>query len=217
MSADALLDRVLRVLQHAGKALSPAEIREGLRSGGMSKGSAEKAWPIVQKLVKAHEHVAIEGSRYRWTGPQVPDVSPAEALELLVKDGLAGPRRTALAEVIREALAVPSNNDSEQEARQRQAEIDRVRLLAELASEVEELLANETDPPVMMRQVRAWVKRSGLDPIGRAGEATRFDRRKHQPIGGRIRDGASVIVVRPGYIWRRGSEDVLLGKAVVEE
>jgi hypothetical protein len=218
MSAEALLDQVLRILRHAGKALSPAEIRDGLRAGGMSMGNADKAWPVVQKPVKAHEHVAVEGSRYRWTGPQVPDVSPAEALELLVKDGLAGPRRTALAEVIREALTVPSDEDSaEEEARRRQAEIDRVRMLAELASEVEELLANETDPPVMIRQVRAWVKRSGLDPVGRAGEATRFDRRKHQPIGGRIRDGASVIVVRPGYIWRRGSEDVLLGKAVVEE
>jgi hypothetical protein len=61
------------------------------------------------------------------------------------------------------------------------------------------------------------VKRSGLDPVGQAGEATKFDRAKHRAIMGRIRDGASVIVVRPGYIWNRGGEDVLLGKAVVEE
>jgi len=143
-------------------------------------------------------------------------VSPVQAFELLLKDGLPGPRRSELAGVVREALSV-SDESGPDAARRRQAQIDAVRQLAELASEVEELLANETEAPVMIRQIRAWVKRSGLDPVGQAGEATRFDRTKHRPIMGRIRDGASVIVVRPGYIWNRGGEDVLLGKAIVEE
>jgi hypothetical protein len=216
MSADALLETVVRILRDAGKGLSPAEIRQVWQAEGMTRARAEKAWAEVQKLVKAHPQVCLEGSRYRWAGPELPEVSPEQAFELLLRDGLPGSRRTALAEVVREALteSVESAPDA---ARRRQAQIDAVRQLAELASEVEELLANETEPPVMIRQVRAWVKRSGLDPVGQAGEATRFDRTKHRPIMGRIRDGASVIVVRPGYIWNRGGEDVLLGKAVVEE
>jgi hypothetical protein len=216
MSADALLETVVRILRDAGKALSPGDIREAWQASGMKKAAAEKAWSEVQKLVKAHPQVGVEGSRYRWLGPELPEVSPVEAFELLLRDGLPGPRRTALAEVVREALEV-SNEAGPDAARRRQAQIDAVRQLAELASEVEELLANETEPPVMIRQIRAWVKRSGLDPVGQAGESTRFDRNKHRPIMGRIRDGASVIVVRPGYIWHRGGEDVLLGKAVVEE
>jgi hypothetical protein len=82
---------------------------------------------------------------------------------------------------------------------------------------VEELLANETEPAVMIRQVRAWVKRSGLDAVGRAGEQTKFDRKVHRAIGSPIRDGASVFVVRPGYVWKTADQDVLIGKAVVEE
>jgi hypothetical protein len=216
MSADALLESVVRILRDAGKALSPGDIRAAWQATGMRKAAAEKAWADVQKLVKAHPQVGLEGSRYRWLGPELPEVSAVEAFELLLRDGLPGPRRTALAEVVREALTV-SDEAGPDAARRRQAQIDAVRQVAELASEVEELLANETEPPVMIRQVRAWVKRSGLSPVGQAGEATRFDRTKHRPIMGRIHDGASVVVVRPGYIWNRGGEDVLLGKAVVEE
>jgi len=216
MTADALLESVVRILRDAGKGLSPADIRDAWHATGMRKAAAEKAWAQVQKLVKAHPQVCLEGSRYRWAGPELPEVSAVEAFELLLKNGLPGTRRNALAEVVREALVAPVQSGPDA-ARRRQAQIDAVRQLAELASEVEELLANETDAPVLIRQIRAWVKRSGLDPVGRAGEATRFDRTKHQPIMGRIRDGASVIVVRPGYIWNRGGEDVLLGKAIVEE
>lgn len=251
MSADELLHAVLRVLEDAGKALSPSDIRVALRAGGLSKAAAENAWPVVQKLVKDDPRVSLEGSRYRWVGGPPGELSPAEALDLLLEDGLPGLRRSALAEVVRAALSAPaeksrpSGSPAEKsrlsgspatksrpsapaatnqpqrpepdEARRRQAQIDGVRLLAELAGEVEELLANETEPAVMIRQIRAWVKRSGLEPVGQAGESTRFDRTKHRPITGRMRDGASVIVVRPGYIWKRGTEDVLLGKAVVEE
>jgi hypothetical protein len=203
-------DVVLRILQDAGRALSPADIRIALQDKGMSETEAETAWLAARAPIKAHEQVSVEGSRYRWLEP--PDVTPAQALDLLLDDVLPSPRRNALAKLIREALT-----DSQEAARRRQAEIDGVRMLAELASEVEELIVNETEPPVMIRQVRAWVKRSGLDPVGEAGETTRFDRTKHRAIAGRIRDGASVIVVRPGYVWARGSENVLLGKAVVEE
>ena len=30
-------------------------------------------------------------------------------------------------------------------------------------------------------------------------------------------DGTSVVVVRPGYVWRAPDEDVLIAKAIVEE
>jgi hypothetical protein len=159
--------------------------------------------------------VVVEGNRYRGTA-QAPPASALEALELLIEGEPTTPRKAQLAEAVRAALVSPEP-DLEAAARQRQAEIDAVKLLAELASEVEELIANETEPAVMIRQIRAWVKRSGLDPVGRAGEETTFDRKTHRPVDGHIRDGATVIVVRPGYIWKAPEKDLLIGKAVVEE
>jgi hypothetical protein len=61
------------------------------------------------------------------------------------------------------------------------------------------------------------VKRTGLEPIGRAGEGTTFDRRRHRPIGRPIDDATSVVVVRPGYVWKAANEDVLIAKAVVQD
>lgn len=218
-----LLESVLRILQDAGEPLSAAEVKKALQAAGVAKAEADKAWPALQKRIKSHEEVATEGTRYRWVGepPAAPD--PLEALDRLLNGEMSAAEKAALAAVIRTALSVPDSPadvappEDDDAKRQRQAQIDAVRQLAELASEVEELLANETEPPVMIRQIRAWVKRSGLDPVGQAGEETTFDRTQHQPIMGRIRDGAPVIVVRPGYTWKTREEDVLLGKAVVEE
>jgi hypothetical protein len=69
----------------------------------------------------------------------------------------------------------------------------------------------------MIHRVRARVKRSDLEPIDRAGDETTFDRKRHKPISGSIPDGAPVVVVRPGYVWKAPTEDVLVAKAIVEE
>jgi hypothetical protein len=209
---------VLRVLQEAEAPLTAIEVKKALQAGGISKTAADEAWPAVQKRIKTREDVVVEGNRYRCASP-TPALTALEALDLLVSDDELAPRRKEqLAETIRTVLSAPEPEpDLEAAARQRQAQIDAVKLLAELASEVEELLANETEPTVMIRQIRAWVKRSGLDPVGRAGEETKFDRKTHRPVDGQIRDGATVVVVRPGYIWKAPEKDLLLGKAVVEE
>ena len=224
---------VLRVLGEADGALTAIEVKKALQAGGVKKAAADEAWPAVQKRLKVHDDVLVEGNRYRRKTPPAPP-SALEALELLLQGDVTDARKGALVEAVRAALAAPEPEpgpglapepdaephpepDLEEAARQRQAAIDAVKLLADLASEVEELIANETEPEVMIRQIRAWVKRSGLDPVGRAGEETKFDRKTHRPIGGQIRDGATVIVVRPGYIYKAPEKDLLIGKAVVEE
>ena len=232
---------VLRVLRESGEALTAGEVKEALRAHGVPEADAAGAWPAIQKAIRAHDGVEVENRRYRWVAG--PAVSPVDALELIVRGGLAADKRKALAAVIRSALASAGTSrdredagrrrparerparerparegtSRERQARERQAEIDAVRRLAELAAEVEELTANEVDADVMIRQVRAWAKRSGLEPIDRAGDETTFDRKRHKAIGPPIVDGAPVVVVRPGYVWRAPTEDVLIGKAVVEE
>jgi hypothetical protein len=215
---------VLRLLQTVGSPLSAVEIKKELVAAGVAKADADKAWPAVQKRLKSEPHVAVDKSRYAWTDR--PTVSPAtpvsalDAFEFIVKGRLPAPRKAALVEIVRTALTETDHglpDAREVAARQRQATVDGLRTLSELASEVEELIVNEVEPEVVIRRVRARVKRQGLEPIDRAGEQTRFDRKMHTPIGGVIRDGASVIVVRPGYVWTDDGADVLIGKAVVEE
>lgn len=138
------------------------------------------------------------------------------------------------------ALANP-----EQKARFRQAEIDKVRGVAEVAAEVHELIGNETDPDATRRSLRAIGQRHGVDTahlqdlagdptalreaadelakaakltrIGSVAEPASFDRKQHEGIAGPLRDGQSVEVVRPGYSARLADgEQVQISKARVE-
>jgi hypothetical protein len=204
---------VVRVLREAGSAVTATEIKQTLQAAGVS-GLDKRAWDRLQKRLRADDHVVVEpGYRYRWVDePVVP--SPAEALEQIVR--AAGKwARPSYVEAVRKALA---NHDGDpDEGRRRQALFDGLRALAELASEVEELTANEASARAMVHRVRSRVKLAGLEPIERAGETTPFDRRKHELIGPRVGDGAPVLVVRPGYAWKTPHEDVLLARAVVHE
>jgi hypothetical protein len=220
---------VLRVLRDAGTALTAGEVKRALMAGGVSKSAADGAWPRIQRKIRSHDRVTTEGNRYRWAAGG-PEVSPDEALNLLVRGRSSARRKEELALVVRAALvgttsevAPPRENDAgarsdpESAARRRQGEIDAVRTLAELAIEVEELTVNEASSVALIHRVRARVHRSGLEPIDRAGDETTFDRKRHRAIGRPIRDGAPVVVVRPGYVWKSPTEDVLIARAVVEE
>jgi hypothetical protein len=222
------LAAVLRLLESAGTPLSATEVKQALVSSGVGKAEIDRRWPAIQASLKADAQVVVEGRLYRWVVEPVPAESPEEpplvdtheidafaALDLLLKGGLGRAKLTELVEIVRTTLK--ASEDLESAARLRQAEIDGLRTLGELAGEVEELVANEVDPAILVRRVRARVRRSGLEPIDRAGQETEFDRRVHTPIAGTIRDGAPVTVVRPGYVWTGDDISLLIGKAVVEE
>jgi hypothetical protein len=202
---------ILRVLRDAGRALSAGEVQRTLREAGVAGNAAYLAWESFRKKVPTLGHIEASERRYRWR-----DLSAAEALDLLLTTRPRGTRREELAAIVRGAL-IPPDADPAEAARARQTQIDAVRALAELASEVEELTANEVGPDVLIRRVRARVKRNALEPIERAGAATRFDRKRHRAIAGSIREGAPVMIVRPGYLWKTPAEEVLIHKATVEE
>jgi hypothetical protein len=204
---------VLQVLQQAAGPWTAADVKQALETGGVARAEVDRVWPGVQRKLKSHDRVTVDGRTYRFT---FPPVTAAEALELLGQGRVPAGQKPELLDIVRAALAEPSG-DLEEEARRRQSDIDAVRALAELASEAEELAVNEARPEALIHRLRARVKRSGLEPIGRAGDETTFDRKRHKPIGGAIRDGAPVVVVRPGYVWKAPTEDVLITKAVVEE
>ena len=101
-----------------------------------------------------------------------------------------------------ETAPAPAEDLRAQLSTLRQAEIDAIRALAELAIEVEELVFNEASARAVVNRVRARTKLAQLEPIERAGAQTTFNRARHTPIGRDIADGTLVVVVRPGYVWK---------------
>jgi len=207
---------VQRVVRDAGAAVTAADIKRALRAAGAPELDKQE-WDPLQRQLRGDIHVEVEPGRpYLYSWVKVPDLPPAiEALDHLVR--AAGNRtKTAYVDVVRQALIGPADG-REEAARQRQAVLDGIRALAELASEIEELTANEASARALIHRVRGRVKLSGLEPIERAGETVTFDRRRHEPIGPPIADGARVVVVRPGYAWKTADENVLVARAVVQD
>jgi hypothetical protein len=211
------LAAVLGVLRHAGQACTVSGVKKALEHAGARRAEIDTVWPRVQKRLRHHPYVVVEGDRthltYRFADATP---SPEDALDRLLNGGLPADVRSSHLELVRQALR-RSALDPEEAGRRRQAMIDGVRALAELAVEVEELIANGASGNALLQRVRGRVKRSGLEPIDRAGEQTAYDRKRHKPIGGSIADGAAVVVVRPGYVWKSRDEEVLISRPVVEE
>jgi uncharacterized membrane protein len=196
--------------------VTAADIKRALCAAG-APDLDKQEWDPLQRQLRGDINVEVEPGRpYRYTWVASPVVPPAvEALDLLVR--AAGNRtKTAYVDVVRQALSEPADG-REVAARQRQVVLDGIRALAELASEIEELTANEASARALIHRVRGRVRLSGLEPIERAGDTVTFDRRRHEPIGPPIADGARVVVVRPGYAWKTADENVLVARAVVQD
>jgi hypothetical protein len=229
---------VLDALQRTGGACTVADIKKALEHAGAQRDEVDALWPRAQKRLRQNPFVAVEGTgarlTYRFLAPKVP--TPHEALDAILRGGLPTELRSSYAELVRQALREPGGRDQpagrdrpggrdqprpaddvEEQRRRRQAKIDGLRALAELAIEVEELSVNGASSRTLIQRVRGRVKRSALEPVDRAGDETTYDRTRHQPIGGAIADGAAVIVVRPGYVWKSSDGDVPLSRPVVEE
>ncbi|MEV7226953.1 hypothetical protein AB0M79_08005 [Polymorphospora sp. NPDC051019] len=100
-------------------------------------------------------------------------------------------------------------------AQERQIRIDVVRALADLAAEVEEIVAAGGDAQVLVERVRGLAMAQGLEPVGSSGAPAKFDPTLHESVGRQPETGATVAVVRPGYRWRFADEEILLHRSVV--
>lgn len=100
-------------------------------------------------------------------------------------------------------------------ARERQARIDAMSTVAELAAEVEELTAKQATPEVLLEHTRALTGGRGLEAIGRAGLEIPYEESRHEPVGEFPNEGEPVTVIRPGYLWHAPGEAVLISKALV--
>jgi hypothetical protein len=205
-------------------------------------GPAQKRLRTDKRVIAEGDRHSL---RYRWNPNRPAAPSPADALAMLVERRLTRGERAALAETLLTALAdtdgaavraqettarpvkparaeppvaQPSVADGLVSAnRLRQVELDAARELAGMAIDVEEQLAKGASAKAITHRVRARMKRLRLEPIEKAGEAVPFDRVRHQPMRPGIVDGAIVLVIRPGYVWRTPGDDLLIERPVVQD
>jgi hypothetical protein len=184
-------------LAEARHKIAAAEQRIGTLEQEIAKLSAEKA--AERKAEKAAQEAAKEAATQARAAPE-PAREPATAPAPAADD-------TAHAQYERA--------ERRRAARERQARIDAMAAVAELAAEVEELTAKRAPSDVLLEHTRALTGGSGLEAIGRAGEPTPYNEARHDPVGDFPNDGDSVIVIRPGYLWHAPGEAVLISKALV--
>jgi hypothetical protein len=216
------------ILRSSGAALDARALKRHLTDRGFDRITVDAAWKRAQPSLRGHRHVHVDPPGvYHWRdGAAAPRLSPAAALDRLVTDRLSAMGRAELADLIRDALAERDALEERAQrayreavalraAYERQLRIDAARAVAELAMEVEELAAAGAGQGIAVERIRAMVVGFGLVPIGRAGERTLFDAASHTPIGAGVPAGSEVLVIRPGYTWQAGDQDVLLARAQI--
>jgi hypothetical protein len=217
--------RVLDILHRAGAPLGAGAVKAELRADGVSEAEVERIWDRFRGHAADHARVGIEVHGHAYQYRLLPAPTPEQALARLAQTGVSSADRAELVGIVQAALArTPSIATTPQPGEvngagetERMRRIGAVRALAELAIEVEELTVHRASPQALIHRVRSRVGRAGLEPVESAGERTSFDRSRHEPIAGSIMDGAAVVVVRPGYLWRTDDEEILLVAAVVQD
>lgn len=129
-------------------------------------------------------------------------------------------RKTATAkgkgeQAIREELQTEYNQKLT--AAKRETAAGAARQLAEMAIEVEELLAKGASEKGILHTLRARMKRLQLEPDLKAGEKVKFDPKRHDIVGGAAgEEGKEAVVIRPGYTWKGPDGDVLIERPLVQ-
>jgi hypothetical protein len=208
------------LLREAGQALDARALKQRLIDRGADPVAVDQAWKRAQPNLRRYRE---SPRHYRW---RELTMTPDEALDRLVGHRPTPVERSALADIVRAALAERAALEARAQvayrdaaqvrgAYERQLRVDAARTLAEVAMEVEELAAAGAGADVTVERIRALVAGFGLAPIGRSGEQTLFDAARHTPIGVPVPAGSEVLIIRPGYSWQAGDQDVLLARAQI--
>jgi len=212
-------------LRNAGSPQTAAKLKKALVDRGHPKAAVDKAWTAFQRgAAKYHPHVVRPTSlSYAWSSEPV---EAPEAFARLLKLLATTSRekaalRDALAAIVHSGLkaaAPASDEDRFQAARLRQARLDGMLAVADLAGEVEELAWNSGDADVIVERLQTRVEQLAVEQLGRCGEEVPYDPERHRGIGSVPKQGGPVTVVRPGYAWRDDAgETVVLQRVQVSE
>jgi hypothetical protein len=192
------------------RTITPAEALYHLARGGT--GARRAAWLAVIEAALAAEvtdPAQLDDARTK--------IAEAEQRIIALEAELAETRRAEEVEAKVEESPHDRYDRAERRraARERQARIDAMSTVAELAAEVEELTAKRASAEVLLEHTRALTGDRGLEAIGRAGRTSPYDAKRHDPVGDVPDEGEPVIVIRPGYLWHAPGEAVLISRALV--
>lgn len=211
-------EALIAAIRDAGGPLRGSEIHEAIRAAGQPESTWKRWGSSLADWIMLHPQIRATGSRaakrYEWTEP----IAAQAALERLAQ-------RVKAPEWLREAwrdvavaglsAAETGVNPTLRAAQERQAKINVVRAVAELAIEVEEIAYNGADSQQIVKRVRNAAALRHLTPIGVAGEETQFDPAVHKLQFGDPKPGIPVFIMKPGYAWRNGDEEIVLEHALV--
>jgi hypothetical protein len=219
-------------IERAGRPVTFEELRARLVRAGLPEHEVGAHWTRHERAIKDHARIYYtpETRTFAW-GPEVTLPDAAQAVQLLASGkAQIKPDRKTLGEIVLAALRAvprprsepPRPGPAREEARRQKIFEDRLkadsaRAYAKVAMELEELIASGASPRALLQRIHAGAQAHGLRPIGSAGATIKFDRLRHDPVVASTQDGSEVLVVRPGYVWHAGSEEVLVAKAVVIE
>lgn len=230
----------LEEIERADRPVTFEELKTRLVHSGLPETEVVFQWTRYERAVKNDPHVYYMPLTRTFTwGPEVDLPDPAQAV-LMLASGKAQikPDRQALGEIVLAALdqaaqdkagrhraeqAVVAERPEGREEVERQRifeerlKADSARAYAKVAMELEELIASGASPRALLQRIHAFAQAHGLSPIGSAGATIKFDRLRHDPVATSTEEGSEVLVVRPGYVWNAGSQEVLVAKAVVIE
>lgn len=233
--------RTLAALERLGMARrGPSGIYRATPHGIKQVSAPEKPNEPTQKP----SEVTV-GSRVEWTDSQDGTTRKGEVVshtKSSAKVKWAGGRVELVRLNDKELRFLPGEPapNAEDLARARQARIDAVKPKAEFLADVEEGINTGADSATLRRMVEQSVTRNNLadDPVAghvqlnmdnaslntaaaawglrRIGDEGSFDPALHSPVGERPSAGGDVELVRPGYVFRDGGEEIQLSRAVVD-
>jgi hypothetical protein len=150
------------LLRQAGEPLTARALKERLAATGVDHDSVDAAWRRAQPGVRRHANIQAGAGRYAWSDVpvpvDVPRLTPAEALERILRPRLPAAVKHALAEQVRRAL-------DERDTVERQLRAEAARALAEVA-------AYAGGPAeVLVERVRELVKTFDPDMTVACGES----------------------------------------------
>jgi hypothetical protein len=195
-------------------AASPVELAQ-------ARERAADAEARIAELQRRIDALSVAAPREDAGSSTASEVAPVRAQEpdQTVRSAQPAPTHTAepveVAPATDDAHAQFERAERRRLARERQARIEAMSTVAELAGEVEELTAKRAAPEVLLEHTRALTSGRGLEAIAAAGEVVSFAEEHHEPVGTWPNEGERVTVIRPGYLWHAPGEAVLISKALV--
>lgn len=201
----------LEIIRTASSPVRATELKQELVGAGVQRADIDRHWKRLQPMLKLHPHIRMANNKYEWSAQHRPAQGSLDVLTSNLLAKVPGWLAQALAQNVSRGLSQVDTADTAWADK----EFEKARLVADLAVAVDVLRTRGGTITEVAELLAAETQRKRLWPIGQPGDTVSFDPASHEAEVGDPRDGATVEVVRSGYVWRGGGKPVVAAKAVV--